>query len=361
MDRELKTFKLELKEIDEEEGTFVGYAATFSKKPDSYGDIIDAGAFKKTLKERKQQIKILWNHDTFEPIGKPIELSEDGTGLLFKGKLVLGVQRAREVLELMKAGVINEMSIGYNTIKETMVDNVRHLQELRLFDISPVSFAANPEATILGVKAEGKPYPHEHACRLKDPGDFESDSFRRTTRASDGKKYSVIMGKLEGEDTMTEQAYRYDREVWDEGDAKAHCDAHDGTFEAAKEDTFKCECVDCGHKMESKKHCADIECPKCGGKMRRAERPGPGKSELKQALGSVNLEKVQAAVISLQALLDSAIDEPEPAKATLLMEATGGAAELEGVVDALKAENDGFDAKEAERRIESILEQLKPK
>jgi len=44
--------------------------------------------------------------------------------------------------------------------------------------------------------------------------------------------------------------------------------------------TYECECVDCGHKVETEKHCADIECPKCGGKMRRAERPGPGKEAL---------------------------------------------------------------------------------
>ena len=43
-----------------------------------------------------------------------------------------------------------------------------------------------------------------------------------------------------------------------------------------KVETFNCECIDCGHKMESEKHCKDIKCPKCGGQMRREERPGPG-------------------------------------------------------------------------------------
>ena len=41
---------------------------------------------------------------------------------------------------------------------------------------------------------------------------------------------------------------------------------------------YKCECLDCGHKMESEKHCKDIKCPKCGGQMRREERPGTGSS-----------------------------------------------------------------------------------
>ena len=40
---------------------------------------------------------------------------------------------------------------------------------------------------------------------------------------------------------------------------------------------FNCECISCGYKMASSKHCSDIKCPECGGEMRRAERPGPGK------------------------------------------------------------------------------------
>ena len=295
-DHEEKTFKFELKEVDGEEGIFTGYAATFSDTPDSYGDIIERGAFKKTLKERFKRIKILWNHYILEPIGKPIEMAEDDHGLLIKGKLSLGVQRAREVLSLMKDGVITEMSIGYDTIKQTRVEGIRHLQEIKLWDTSPVTFAANPDALILGVKAELKPYPNEHACRLRDPDDFKEGSFRRTTRVSDGKKYSIISGRLKGETTMTEQAYRYDREVWTEGEAKAHCKDHDGIlFEPAKEKTFKCECVDCGHKLESKKHCSEIKCPECGGDMRRAERPGPGKSDNKsgRVLSAANLEKVK--------------------------------------------------------------------
>ncbi|MBL7084341.1 MAG: hypothetical protein ISS41_12035, partial [Candidatus Aminicenantes bacterium] len=41
--------------------------------------------------------------------------------------------------------------------------------------------------------------------------------------------------------------------------------------------TYNCECIECGYKMASDEHCSDIECPKCGGEMRRVERPGPGK------------------------------------------------------------------------------------
>jgi predicted RNA-binding Zn-ribbon protein involved in translation (DUF1610 family) len=47
---------------------------------------------------------------------------------------------------------------------------------------------------------------------------------------------------------------------------------------------YECECIDCGHRMDSDEHCADIKCPECGGRMRRAERPGPGRKRTKTDL-----------------------------------------------------------------------------
>jgi len=43
-----------------------------------------------------------------------------------------------------------------------------------------------------------------------------------------------------------------------------------------KNETFNCECIECGYEMESEEHCKDLKCPECGGTMRRADRPGPG-------------------------------------------------------------------------------------
>lgn len=149
---ERKTVKFEVKAIDEETGIFEAYGSTFSQYPDAYGDICDPGCFTKTITEGSKRIKVLWNHNVNEPIGKPVDLHEDEKGLFVKAKLSLGVQRAREVLSLMKDGVINEMSIGYETVKQSMVNGIRHLQEVKLYDVSPVTFAANPEALVTSVK-----------------------------------------------------------------------------------------------------------------------------------------------------------------------------------------------------------------
>ena len=78
------------------------------------------------------------------------------------------------------------------------------------------------------------PFENEHSCRLRNPADFQKDSFRRTTRKHDGKEYSIISGKLKGKTAMTEQAYRYNKDTWSSSEAKNHCEDHGGSFEAAK-------------------------------------------------------------------------------------------------------------------------------
>ena len=73
------------------------------------------------------------------------------------------------------------------------------------------------------------PYPNEHSCRLRDPGDFEKDSFRRITQG----KLVIIIAKLKGKDTTTAQAYRYPKDDWDQDEAKKHCKDNGGSFEPA--------------------------------------------------------------------------------------------------------------------------------
>jgi len=79
-----------------------------------------------------------------------------------------------------------------------------------------------------------KPYPNEHSCRIRNPGGFQPGSFRRMSREHEGKEYAIIMGRLKGETTLTEQAYRYGIKVWTVSEARKHCKDHKGIlFEPA--------------------------------------------------------------------------------------------------------------------------------
>ena len=75
----------------------------------------------------------------------------------------------------------------------------------------------------------------EHSCRLLNPALFKT--CRRTTRKSDDKEYSILTCQYkktpEGKSDWAEQAYRYDKEVWTEKQAKAHCELKEGYFEPA--------------------------------------------------------------------------------------------------------------------------------
>jgi HK97 family phage prohead protease len=128
----------------------IGYAAAFGNV-DSANDIIKPGAFKKTLKENKS-IKVFYNHMT--PIGKPDVMREDGKGL-YTESTISRTAKGDEILELIKDGVINTMSIGYQTIDfgQDNKTGIRTLKELKLYEFGPVDFAANEAAIITGVKA----------------------------------------------------------------------------------------------------------------------------------------------------------------------------------------------------------------
>lgn len=161
-----KDFALQVKDLSED-GTFTGYGSV-NGNVDSYGERVMPGAFAGSLAKHKRDgtnVLMLWQHNPNEPIGIWEDLAEDAKGLWGKGRLIMEVQKAREVHALMKANAIGGLSIGYREIKATPDGNVRNLEELDLREISPVSFPANRRARIEAVKSERM---EEFARRLRD-------------------------------------------------------------------------------------------------------------------------------------------------------------------------------------------------
>lgn len=151
-----KDYALEIKSLTEE-GTFEGYASVFGNV-DSYGDIIDPGAFSKSLaRHAKAKTKplLLWQHNPSTPLGTWESLAEDNKGLRGVGKLLAGVRAADEALILLRGGAVQGLSIGYRVLKYRMEGEIRHLSELELMEVSIVSFPANGKARVDGVKSEG--------------------------------------------------------------------------------------------------------------------------------------------------------------------------------------------------------------
>ena len=135
------------------EGRFHAVANAYGIK-DSCNEIVEAGFFKRSLDQQGPSRVHLWQHSWFDPIGRGDHYETDN--LEVDGRLNLGVQRGREAYELMKEGDIDHMSIGYDVYKDLVDETgVRHLIEGRLYESSPVTFAANELAIIDAVKAYG--------------------------------------------------------------------------------------------------------------------------------------------------------------------------------------------------------------
>lgn len=155
---ETKDFAFEVKETSPE-GRVIGYGSTFGGSPDSYGDVISPGAFVDSLGEHRRKgtkPKMLWQHDAAMPIGVWNDLAEDGKGLRVEGQLNLDKQIGRDVHSDLKMGALDGLSIGFSTVKaepDTKRPGVRVLQEVKLWEISIVTFAANPNAGITAVKS----------------------------------------------------------------------------------------------------------------------------------------------------------------------------------------------------------------
>lgn len=167
------TTNFEVKALDDH-GRFEGYASVF-KTIDEGRDVVLPGAFKASILERGSGgIKLLWQHDPTEPIGKIEEIYEDKRGLYVKGRLLLNLQRAREALSLMRNKALDGLSIGFRTLKSRMdeVKEIRLLQEVDLWEVSLVTFPMQPEARISSFKSNPIPTVREYETFLRDAGGF---------------------------------------------------------------------------------------------------------------------------------------------------------------------------------------------
>lgn len=171
------------------EGSVGGYGAVFGNL-DSYGDVIARGAFKASLREHRKSgtmPAMLIQHggwgtgaDDLTPIGVWTAMAEDENGLLVEGRLALDTQRGREAYALLKMEprpALNGLSIGYEAKEWSLgtkpAEPRRTLKTIDLWEVSLVTFPANPRARIGGVKAaDGITTIREFEDFLRDAGGF---------------------------------------------------------------------------------------------------------------------------------------------------------------------------------------------
>ncbi len=226
------TGRIQFKAESDTTGEFMAEFATLNVI-DHDGDVTIPGAFR----DGQETMIEAWNHNYGAlPIGKGTIHERDNKAVV-DGQFFLdtanGLQHYKTVKNL---GALQEWSYTFQIEDHSFGKfedrEVQFLRKLDVWGVAPVQRGAGIETRTTSIKGL-KPYANEHSCRLKNPELFQEDSFRRVIREHEGKKYAVIMGKLKDDDTMTEQAYRYPRDVWDSADARKHCGDHGGRFEAA--------------------------------------------------------------------------------------------------------------------------------
>jgi len=154
-----KQFAFEVKEVGAD-GTFAGYGSVFGVK-DQQGDIVVPGAFDRTLKEwgtKGALPPMLWQHDQHEPIGGYTQMTPDEKGLFVKGKILLNAGPTEvRAYEHLKAGSVRGLSIGYSMFaggtEYDKANDAYMLKAINLWELSVVTFPANPEALVDSVKS----------------------------------------------------------------------------------------------------------------------------------------------------------------------------------------------------------------
>lgn len=196
---ETKAFSMEVKDLDESTGEFTGYAAVFGNK-DSYGDIIEPGAFAKTIADKKGVVPILWGHDPDEHMGYSSVLREDAKGLYVEGSISLSTPRGPGAIDLMKMaidrGASSGLSIGYRTLQKRLEKAARHLLELKLMEFSTTPFPANELALVTGVKSERL---------LQSLAEWAADE-RKLGRVLSASNHSLVAGAVEALQALLDAA-----------------------------------------------------------------------------------------------------------------------------------------------------------
>lgn len=159
-----KAFPFAVKADAEKAGRFTGRASVYGVK-DYYGDVVMPGAFAKTIEANAGEIVVLNQHNPMDPIGKAA-LTDSDTALLADGQLVLDLPSAKDMHTRVLNGLVTGISIGYETVKESYTQGVRQLDEIRLMEISLVTFPANTFARVTDVKSAIELFNDERIAHL---------------------------------------------------------------------------------------------------------------------------------------------------------------------------------------------------
>jgi HK97 family phage prohead protease len=154
--REERSYQVEMRVEDGDKPKIRGHAAVFDKLSVplmGFREKVSPGAFSKSIK--KSDIRALWNHNPDYVLGRnksgTLTLEEDNKGLAIEISPP-DTQWARDLMETIRRGDVDQMSFAFQVAKdswdESGKESVRTLEEVDLFDVSPVTYPAYPQTDV---------------------------------------------------------------------------------------------------------------------------------------------------------------------------------------------------------------------
>ena len=192
-----------VKAVKSEEGYYTeltGYATQWDVV-DSYNEVVDRGAFTKSIVEQmsKGMIYLLYDHSWSVEclVGTVIEAVEDDYGLKFRAT-ISGTDDAQRICQLVDEGHAKFLSIGYNPVKEVYNESekVIHVQEVKWREVSVVLFPANEGAVITGAKSAVIPFQDHPIASLSRKWNAPVDPKREACLFDGFAIAEVIDGQL---------------------------------------------------------------------------------------------------------------------------------------------------------------------
>jgi hypothetical protein len=127
-----------------------GYASVFWER-DLNDDVAAKGAFKESVERTGAAgVRMLYQHETREPVGVWDHIAEDGRGLFVRGRILAASAQGRLAQALVRVGALDGLSIGFRTVKARKDESgrLRVLTEVELWEVSLVTFPMLPGARL---------------------------------------------------------------------------------------------------------------------------------------------------------------------------------------------------------------------
>lgn len=191
-----------------EEGEFIVYPSTFTREPDSYGDVVAKGAFADTLKEWKESGNVLpglYGHRFDDPdyyVAAAEDYGEDEHGWWVKGKFNLDSPKGPQTYDLVKKRMLTQLSFAFDVLDQSPIEledgrKANELRKLRVHEFSFVPVGANQDTSVVAVKALAESLKAGRALSTKN-----EDQLRQAQSLIEDVLSSIDQSEAKSDDTQ---------------------------------------------------------------------------------------------------------------------------------------------------------------